>query len=65
MHQERQETKIFQRHDRQRNRETGRHRDTETQRHRDTVSEKCLSMSLKILDPWDNLGSHLDQTNKE
>ena len=46
-------------------RETERQGDTETQRHRDTVSEKCLSMSLKILDPWDNLGSHLDQTNKE
>ena len=46
-------------------RQTEKQRDRETQRHRDTVSEKCLLMSLKILDPWDNLGSPLDQTNKE
>ena len=53
--------------ERQGDRKTGgeRDRDTETQRYRDTVSKKCFSMSLKILDSWDNLGSHLDQTNKE
>ena len=47
--------------------ETGRHGDRgrETQRHRDTVSEKYFSMSLKILDSLENLGSHLDQTNQE
>ena len=53
--------------ERQGDRKTGgeRDRDTETQRYRDTVSKKCFSMSLKILYSLDNLGSHLDQTNKE